>query len=314
MAPDFLIGLSADFRLPGGEWLAPDLGLSLLEDRPGLRYERMEPYAPEYGPEQLEPYDAVISLKPRVTAASLERADRLCAIGRCGVGYDNVDLAACTAADVAVYITPSAVVRPIAESVVAFVLALSHGLVRKDRLVRAGRWADSLFPLGREPRGRVVGIVGFGRIGRETARLLRPFGPARILVHDPFVSAEVVGRQLVEAASLDDTLGQADYVLILCPLNDQTRGLIGATQIARMKPGAWLVNAARGGIVDQNALVAALREQRIAGAALDVFAEEPLSDPDHPLCRLDNVILTSHSIGWTEELFATWAPRTAAAH
>ncbi len=303
MNSEFLVGLSADFRLANGEMLAPDLGLSLLDQTPGLRYELMATYEPEYRAAQLEPYDVVLSLKPKVTAASLSGASRLCAIGRYGVGYDNVDLGACTAADIAVYITPQAVIRPMAESVVAFVLALSHGLVRKDRLVREGRWTDSLFPLGQEPRGRVVGLVGFGGIGRETVRLLKPFGPARFLVHDPYVSPETIASEGVESASLDEVLEQADYLLILCPLTDESRGMIGAPQIARMKPSARLINAARGGIVDQDALVEALQQRRIAGAALDVFAPEPLTDPAHPLCALDNVVLTSHSIGWTEELF-----------
>ncbi len=273
MKSEFCVGLSADFRLPSGEMLAPDLGLSLLEGSTELRYELMERYEGEYLPEQLEPYDVVISLKPRVTADSLKGVRRLSAIGRCGVGYDNVDLAACTAADVAVYITPAAVVRPMAESVVALLLALSHGLVRKDRLVRAGRWTDSLFPLGREPRDRVVGVIGFGGIGKETVRLLRPFGPARFVVHDPYVTAETAARERVELASLDETLEQADYVLVLCPLNDHTRGMVGAREIARMQPNAVLINAARGGIVDQDALVEALQQRRIAGAALDVFAQ-----------------------------------------
>ncbi|MCL4401648.1 MAG: dehydrogenase, partial [Acidobacteria bacterium] len=113
-------------------------------------------------PEQLRDFDVVISLKPRVTASSLEGVERLCAFGRCGVGYDNVDLAACTAKDVAVYITPSAVVRPVAESIVLFVLALSHNMVLKDRMVRQGRWVESTRQLGIEPRERVVGTIGLG--------------------------------------------------------------------------------------------------------------------------------------------------------
>ncbi len=303
MNRDFLVGLSADFRRANGEMVAPDMGLSLLERSPGLRFELMESYAPEYRAEQLEPFDVLLSLKPRVTAESLAQAGRLCAIGRYGVGYDNVDLEACSDRDIAVYTTPSAVIRPMAESVVTFLLALSHGLVRKDRLVRAGRWGDSLYPLGREPRGRVVGIVGFGGIGKEAARLLRVFDPARIMVHDPFVTRETAARERVELAPLDEVLTQADYLLILCPLTDQTRGMIGRREIAQMKRSAHLINAARGGIVDEHALAKALEEGRLAGAALDVFVQEPLHDVSHPLCGLDNVILTSHSIGWTEELF-----------
>jgi phosphoglycerate dehydrogenase-like enzyme len=304
MHDTFRVGLSADFRLEDGSLMAPDLGLSLLEGKPGLAFEFLGRYEPEYAPDQFAPYDAVISLKPRVTRRSLEGARRLVSIGRCGVGYDNVDLKACTDADVAVYITPQAVVRPVAESVVLLLLALSHGLVRKDRMVRSGLWKDSLFPLGREPRGRVVGLIGLGRIGSEIVELLRPFGPATVLVHDPFVSADTAGKKGVELApSLEDLLERSDYVIVMCPLNEQTRGLVGRAELARMRPHAYLINAARGPIVDQTALTEALRERRIAGAALDVFEREPLDDANHPLMQLDNVILTSHSIGWTEELF-----------
>jgi phosphoglycerate dehydrogenase-like enzyme len=304
MQETFRVGLSADFRLEDGSLMAPDLGLGLLEAQQGLAYEFLGRYEPEYQPDQLAPFDAVISLKPRVTRASLESATRLVTIGRCGVGYDNVDLKACTDADVAVYITPQAVVRPMAESVVLMLLALSHGLVRKDRLVRAGRWQDSLFPLGREPRGRVVGLIGLGRIGSEIVELLRPFGPSTVLVHDPFVRADAARRKGVElAGSLADLLERSDYVIVMCPLSEETRGMIGRDEIARMKPRAYLINAARGPIVNQEALSEALQAGRIAGAALDVFEREPFDDPNHPLMHLENVVLTSHSIGWTEELF-----------
>src|ERR1700730_13502561 len=131
----FRVGFSADFRDEKGRLIFPDIGLSLFNGAPGLEYEFLAEYRAEYSPESLSNYDVVISLKPRVTAASLEGVDRLCAIGRCGVGYDNVDLAACTEHDIAVYITPSGGVRPMASSIVLMVLALSHNLVIKDRMV-----------------------------------------------------------------------------------------------------------------------------------------------------------------------------------
>ena len=303
MSARFRVGLSADFLLSTGATLAPDLGLGVLEGHPGLAYEFMDSEAPEYPPGQLAPYDVVISLKPRVTAASLGSAERLCAIGRCGVGYDNVDLEACTRADVAVFITPPAVIRPMAESVVLFVLSLSHGLVRKDRLLRAGRWSESLFPLGREPRDRTIGFIGLGGIASEAVRLLKPFDPAAILAHDPYVDPARAASLGVEIVGLNDLLLRSDYVVVLCPLTPETRGLIGAAELARMKPSAYLINVARGPIVQQAALVAALESRQIAGAALDVFEQEPLTDSSNPLLQLDNVVLSSHSIGWTEELF-----------
>lgn len=298
----FRVGFSADFLDERRRPIFPDIGLGLLEGRPGLEYEFLSEYRPEYAPEQLAEYDVLVSLKPRVTAGSLHGVERLCAIGRCGVGYDNVDLAACTEHDIAVYITPGGVVRPIAESIVLFVLALSHHLVRKDRMVREGRWVESTRALGREPRDRVAGSVGFGNIAREAFRLLRAFSLARFLAFDPYVSSDAIREAGAEPASLEDVFRLSDYVLVNCPLTPETRGLVNAGRLATMKATAFLINTARGPIVHEAALIGALQERRIAGAALDVFETEPLPTGS-PLLRLDNVILTSHSVGWTEELF-----------
>jgi len=298
----FTVGLSADFRDEGGALIFPDIGLSLLEGVAGLEYRFLPEYKAEYTPDQLRDLDVIVSLKPRVTAASLEGVERLCAVGRCGVGYDNVDLAACTAKDVAVYITPAGVVKPVAESIVLFVLALSHNLVLKDRMMRRGEWKESTRQLGREPRDRVIGTVGFGNIATEAVRLLRNFGPARVLAFDPYVDAARMASAGVEAATLDALLRESDYVLINCPLNRQTRGMIGERELALMKPEAVLINTARGPIVDESALVRALERRAIRGAALDVFEKEPLEESS-PLLAMDNVIVTSHSVAWTEELF-----------
>ena len=298
----FVVGLSADFLDGSGQPAFPDLGIDVLRNQKGLEHRFLDEYLPEYASRQIRGLDVLISLKPRVSAASLEGSDRLTAIGRCGVGYDNVDLAACNEHDIAVYITPSAVIRPMAESAVLLVLALSHNLVRKDRLVRQGKWAESTRFLGREPRGRVIGSIGFGGIARETLRLLKAFDPARMLACDPAVSTQTALAAGVELVSLDQVLRQSDYVLINCPLTSETRDLIGEKQLRLMKQDAVLVNAARGPIVNEPALIQALREGRIRGAALDVYAQEPLS-AESPLLELDNVILTSHSVGWTEELF-----------
>jgi phosphoglycerate dehydrogenase-like enzyme len=300
--PGFRVGLSADFLDEQRHLIFPDIGLGLLEGQRGLEYEFLAEYRPEYAPEQISDYDVLISLKPRVTSNSLRGGERLCAVGRCGVGYDNVDLAACTEHDIVVFITPQGVVRPMAESIVLFVLALSHNLVRKDRMVREGRWVESTRALGREPRDRVVGTVGFGNIAREAFRLLRSFGVARFLAFDPYVSPDAMREAGAEPVSLVDVFRQSDYVLVNCPLTPETRRLVGSEQLAMMKPTAFLINTARGPIVDEAALIAALHDRRIAGAALDVFEAEPLP-AGSPFLELENVVLTSHSVGWTEELF-----------
>ncbi|MGD0731817.1 MAG: NAD(P)-dependent oxidoreductase [Terracidiphilus sp.] len=298
----FQVAISADFCDENGQLLFPDIGLSLLDRVPGISHRFLREYNAEYPPGQLAGFDAVISLKPKVTRKSLEGAESLCAIGRCGVGYDNVDLAACTEQDIAVYITPMGVVRPVAESIVLYILALSHNLMLKDRMVRRGQWTESTRQLGREPRERIVGTIGMGNIASEAVRLLRPFGISRFLAFDPYISAEKAAQAGVEMVSLEELLRLSDYVLVNCPLTPQTVGLLGRQQFALMKPEAVIVNTARGPIIDQAALIDALQAGTIRAAALDVFEKEPL-DAASPLTTMDNVILSSHSIAWTEELF-----------
>jgi phosphoglycerate dehydrogenase-like enzyme len=298
----FKVALSADFLTEERQLIFPDIGLSVLDSEPVIDYKFVADYRAEYVPEQLAGVDVLITLKPRVTAASLQGIDQLCAVGRCGVGYDNVDLAACTEHNVAVYITPAGVVRPIASSIVLMVLALSHNLVLKDRMMREGHWVESTRRLGREPRGRVVGTVGLGNIASEAVRLLRNFDVARFLAFDPYVTPARAAELGVESVPLDDLLRQSDYVLVNCPYSAATRHLIGGREIGLMKPSAVLINTARGAIIDQEALIRALQARIIAGAGLDVFEKEPL-ETDSPLLKMENVILTSHSVGWTEELF-----------
>ncbi len=302
MPADFRITFSADFLDEQGRLAFPDIGLSLLEGVPNLAYRILREYRVEYIPDQFKDCDVLISLKPKITAASLDGVERLCAIGRCGVGYDNVDLKSCTEHDIAVYITPPGVVRPVAEAIVLYILALSHNLVMKDRLVRRGKWIESTRYLGREPRDRVIGTIGLGNIASEVVRLLEPFGVRKFLAFDPYVSEQHAHKLGVTLVALDDLLAQSDYVLVNCPLTDETRGLIGDRELSLMKPEGVLINTARGPIVQQQPLIRALQEGRIRGAALDVFEREPV-DPDSPLLAMDNVILSSHSIAWTEELF-----------
>jgi phosphoglycerate dehydrogenase-like enzyme len=213
-----------------------------------------------------------------------------------------VDLDSCTEYGIAIYITPGGVIRPVAESILLMVLALSHRLLEKDRMIRRGRWAESTRRLGREPRDRVVGTIGLGNIAAEAVRLLKILNVRRFLAFDPYASEQRSAGLGVELVSLDELLENSDYVLVNCPLTPETRGLIGARQLARMKPDAVLINTARGPVVEECALIEALKAGTIAGAALDVFEHEPLP-ADSPLTLMENVILTSHSIAWTEELF-----------
>lgn len=299
---EFQVVLTADFFRADGSPRYRDLGLSLFDETPEITCRPLAEHRAELGADQLCGANGVIVLTPRVTAASVGHADDLLAIGRFGVGYDSVDVASCTAADVLVFISAGAVDRSVAEATVGWMLALTHHVRVKDRLVRTGQWDERSSYMGCELRDRTLGVVGLGGIGRALVRLLSGFGMKPPIAFDPFVEPAAATACGVKLVSLDELMASADFVSIHCPLNDRTRNLIRAPQIAQMKPGAYLLNTARGGIVDEDALYAALAERRIAGAALDCFAEEPVVKP-HRFGELDNVLLAPHSIAWTDELF-----------
>jgi phosphoglycerate dehydrogenase-like enzyme len=239
-------------------------------------------------------------LSPRVTARTVKDNQRLKLVARFGVGYDSVDLEACTAAGVVVTIAPDGVRRPMAMAAITLMLALSHNLRIKDGLVRSGHWQDRLYHMGIGVTGRALGLIGLGNIGREIVALARPLG-LTCLASDPYVLEETATACGAKLVQLDELLARSDYVCVSCPLNEATYHLIGKQELARMKPSAFLINVARGPIVDQVALAEALQFGRIKGAGLDVFEREP-PDPADPLLQCPNVILAPHSLGWTDEL------------
>jgi len=296
----FRVALTSDFY-DSGRLRYRDIGLALFEGT-GVDVRPFAEHRLEIGADQLAGVNAVIVLSPRVTAASLAHAADLLAIGRFGVGYDSVDVAACTAADVLLFIAAGAVDRPVAEATIGWMIALSHNMRIKDLLVREGRWDERSRFMGSELRDRTLGVIGFGGIGRELVRLLAGFGMNPPLVYDPFVAPTAVTGAAARPVELDELLTQSDFISIHCPLNDQTRNLISTRELGLMKSSAYLINTARGGIVDESALESALRDGLIAGAAIDCFAGEPLTTPPR-VARLDNVLLAPHSIAWTDELF-----------
>jgi D-3-phosphoglycerate dehydrogenase len=278
-----------------------DIGLDLLDRAPGVSWEYLAEGGHELAVGQVRRFDALLVLAPRVSAATLDGADRLKIVARFGVGYDSVDVDACTRKGVLVTITPDGVRRPVASSAMTFLLSLSHRLLEKDRLTRAGRWADKVDFMGFGLSGRTLGLIGLGNIGREIFTLARPFD-LRHLAFDPYASAEAAATVGAELVDLETLLRVADYVCICCALTKETFHLIDTPRLALMKPTAFLINVARGPIVDQQALTVALRDRRIQGAAIDVFEDEPV-DPREEILSLDNVIVTPHGICWTDECF-----------
>lgn len=298
----FVVALTADFFGADGKPKYDDLGLSVFSDQPQIVQRTLSTHRNPIGSDQLAGIHGVIVLTPAVSAETVSQAQDLLAIGRFGVGYDAVDVAACTAADVLVFITAGAVDRSVAEATVGWMIALTHRMRIKDQLVRTGQWDVRSRHMGSELRDRTMGVVGLGGIARATLELLRGFGMRQPLAFDPFVTPADAAKVGVRLVSLDELMREADFVSIHCPLNDQTRGLIGARELSLMKPDAYLINTARGNIVDEDALYQMLAEGKIAGAALDCFAQEPVTSP-HRFGALENVLLAPHSIAWTNELF-----------
>lgn len=298
----FRVGLTRDFLTPSGDLAMGDIGLEKLQNAPGISMEFFAEYLPEVTPAQIAGYDAVISLAPRYTGETLASANsRLACLARFGVGYDMVDVEALTDHDVILTITPDGVRRPMATAVITLLLALAHELPAKDRLLREGRWQERTNIKTTGLTGRTFGSVGLGNIGREVFRLLKPFEMA-YLAADPFVKPEDAAGLGVELVDMQTLMRRSDFVAVLCPLNAQTRGLVGERELSWMKPTAYLISASRGPIVDQAALYRALKGHKIRGAALDVFEREPVPN-EEPLLKLDNVILTPHTLCWTDECF-----------
>ncbi|MGF1612125.1 MAG: NAD(P)-dependent oxidoreductase [Kiloniellales bacterium] len=299
----FRVGLSGDFFRDDGSACFPEFDLAPLQDREELELIVLDSQ-PSITAEQTADLDALILLLPRVTAESFHAKGRLSLIARFGVGYDNVDVAACTAHEVALVITPEGVRRPVAVSILTLMLALTGKLFVKDALARRGPtgWAEKTKHNGVGLVGRTLGSLGVGNIGAELFRLAAPLDMC-FIAHDPYCDPALARALGVELVGLENLFRRADVLSINCPLNDATRHIVNAERLALMKPSAYLINTARGPIVDQAALTEALAAGRLAGAGLDVFEREPAA-ADDPLFKLDNVIVAPHALCWTDQVFA----------
>ena len=242
-------------------------------------------------------YEAIIvRSKTSVTTSVIEAARRLKVIGRAGSGLDNIDVATATKRGIAVLNAPNVSSNSTAEFALAQLLSLSRNLPQAHASMRAGEWQPARF-MGAQVMSKSVGVIGFGAVGRKFARLCLAL-KMEVLVHDPFLNFENEEAG-IEAVTLEELLARADYVSLHCPLTERTRHLIDAVKLAQMKPGARLINCARGELIDETALLEALQSGRLAGAALDVYASEP--PVNSPLLTLDSVVLTPHLGASTEE-------------
>lgn len=302
----FRVGLTRDLATATGEPSFGTAPLRLLDGAAGIEWEYLRGNADALTAADAARYDALYVGGARVPATAVGGADlRVRLVARHGVGFDAVDVPAMSARGVLVTNTPDAVRRPVATAALTYVLALAQKLLIKDRLTRAGRWHERTDHMGMGLTGRTLGVIGAGSIGRETLRLARAFD-LRLLAADPYADAAELAGLGARLVPLETLLAEADFVCVTCALTPETRHLIDARALACMRCSAYLVNVARGPIVDEAALVEALASGRIAGAGLDVFETEPLA-ADHPLLRFPNVIATPHALCWTDECFAAIA-------
>jgi D-3-phosphoglycerate dehydrogenase len=274
-------------------------GLKILKDSKEFQVDVKTELKPEELKAIIKDYQAlVVRSATKVTKEVIAAADNLKVIGRAGVGLDNVDLEAATQKGIIVMNTPGGNTISTAEHTMSMVLALSRNIAQANASTKKAEWKRSKF-MGVELYGKSLGIVGFGRIGKEVAKRALSFG-MKVLAYDPFLSREVAEELGIEVVELNELLKNADYITVHTPLTDETKHMISAAQLALMKKGVRLINCARGGIIDEVALINAIKEGKVAGAALDVFEKEPLS-AESELLKLDNVILTPHLGASTEE-------------
>ena len=272
----------------------------ILERIPGAQVDVRPGLKPAELREVIGKYEALaVRSATKVTAELLAAAPRLKVIGRAGTGVDNIDLAAATRRGVVVMNAPGGNSVSVAEHTVALLLALARQVTDASQSTRAGKWEKKKYSSGRELFGKTLGVIGTGNIGALVVQRAKAFG-MKAIAYDPFLSEEAAAKLGVELLPLSELLRRSDAVTLHVPFTEQTRNMVGAPQLAAMKPGALLVNCARGGLVDERAVADALRSKHLGGAALDVFENEP-PPADHPLFSCENFIATPHLGGSTED-------------
>lgn len=305
MGKKLRIAFTRDLFRKDGNFLMPGPGPKVFEDLRNIEWQMLPEHLPEITPEQVAGFDMVMNWYPWWTRRSFEGSEQLISIHRVGVGYEKIDLAAATDAGVMLCITPKSNTRPMALTVLTYLLALAMRIRTMDKLTREGRWQERTNYYGVGLTGKTLGLIGVGSIGHEVFKLALPL-EMRYLAYDPYLPASALADVKAEMADLNTVLAESDFLSINCPLTEETRGMIGERELRKMKKTAFLINAARGPIVQEKVLIKALEEGWIKGAGLDVFEEEPVSH-DNPLLKMDNVILSPHFLCHTDEHFINMA-------
>jgi D-3-phosphoglycerate dehydrogenase len=291
------------------KYLPNQIYVDILGARPDVRLDRLENESPNevWAPilsaahaYQIGAARDELARHFHVDADLLARTPNLLIVSSNGAGYDPVDVEACTAAGVLVVNQSGGNAHSVAEHALGMLLTLSKRIIEADRALRRDPNVNRNALMGTEAQGKTIGIVGLGNVGRRIAALCRGLLSMNVLAYDPYLSATEMAERGGEKVTLDELLRRSDYVSINCPLTKDSRGMIGAREFAAMQPHAYFITTARGFIHDEDALVEALREKRIAGAGLDVWAREP-PPPEHPLLQFDNVLASPHTAGVTKE-------------
>src|SRR5487761_284497 len=247
--------------------------------------------------------DVLMVVYAKVTSDMIESATRLKGIIKYGVGVDNIDVSKATELGIIVANVPDYAIETVADHAMGLLLSLARRIMMSDRMMRARAWGNWASPpnslLGLDLKGKTLGLVGIGRIGKAVAERAHSFG-MNVIASDPYVSEQIAKEMHVDLQPFDEVIGRSDFISLHSPLTDETRGIINAKTISKMKPGVFIINTARGPLVEHLDLVNALREGRVGGAALDVFQREP-PQADDPIFQLDNVVLTPHIAWYTNE-------------
>jgi len=291
------------------KYLAHPIYADILGARPGVRLDRLENESPDVVAAPILSAAHVYQVGAardelarhfHVDADLLRRAPKLLIVSSNGAGYDPVDVEACTAAGVLVVNQSGGNAQSVAEHALGMLLTLSKRIIEADRALRRAPNVNRNNLIGTEVQGRTIGIVGIGNVGRRIAALCNGLLGMKVLAYDPYLTAAEIAARGGEKVELDELLRRSDYISINCPLTRESRGMIGAREFALMQPHVFFITTARGFIHDEDALLQALREKRIAGAGLDVWAKEP-PPPEHPLLQFDNVLASPHTAGVTRE-------------
>src|SRR6478735_10466333 len=283
--------------------------LEIIAQRPEIRLDKLENETPDGDAQPIiaaahayQIGSARDELRPRFHARRelLARMPNLLVVSTSGAGYDTVDVKDCTDAGVLVVNQTGGNAEAVAAHVVAMMLTLSKQIIQTDHALRRGTMRDRAAFIGNDVQGRTIGVVGFGNVGRRVAELCRGLFGMRVIAFDPYLDADTIAAHGAAKVTLDELLQRADFVSVNCPLDDGTRGMIGAREFALMQPHAYFITTARGFIHDERALAEALRSKQIAGAGIDVCHKEP-PPPDHPLLQFDQAVASPHTAGVTRE-------------